>query len=213
MKRDLIIIGAGGVGGHIATNLKDYSSEYNLLGFLDDNAWKNKTEFVGFPILGNVNSISNYPPSIAILVGIAFPFLKYKVVEKLKVLGYTNFPSFIAKSSWLSTNITLGEGCILYPGSRVNYNCSIGNFVVLNMACALGHDCMIADYVSFAPGVLLGGKTTIGRLTQMGIGSTTIQGITIGENTVVGAATVIIKDVKNNAVIVGNPGRILKHNS
>lgn len=213
MKKDLIIIGAGCVGGHVACSLEDYTSEYNLIGFLDDCLSKNGCNFVGFPVLGNVDSIINYPKTTPIVIGIAFPFIKFKIVEKLKALGYTNFPSLVSNATWLSKNVKIGEGCILYPGTAINYNGTIGNFVVLNMICAVGHDCIIEDYVSFAPGVLLGGNTTIGRLTQMGVGSQTLQKINVGQKAIVGAAAVIIENVEDTAVVVGNPGRVIKYNA
>ena len=213
MKRDLIIIGAGSVGGHVACGLQDYSKEYNLLGFLDDDESKKGTDFVAFPVLGTIDSIINYPPTISIVIGIAFPTIKFKIVEKLRSLGYKNFPSLISDFAWLSINTKIGEGCIIYPGTTINYNCTIKNFVVINMNCAIGHDCNIGDYVSFAPGVLTGGHTCVGRFSEMGIGSQTIQGISIGHKSTIGAGTVIIKDVPDTAVVVGNPGRIIKYNS
>ena len=44
----------------------------------------------------------------------------------------------------------------------------------------------------------------------MGTGVKIIQGITIGENVMIGAGAVIIKDVESNCTVVGNPGRIIK---
>lgn len=213
MKQDLLIIGAGCVGGHIASNLDYYTSEYNLLGFLDDNSSKIGEEFVGYPILGNLDTIKYYPSTIAIFIGIAFPTVKLKVLNKLKKFGCSNFPSLISKFTWVSKNVEIGAGTILYPGTTINYNCSIGDFVVINMNCSLGHDCNIESFVSFAPGVLLGGNTEIGNATQMGIGAKSIQDINIGQKCIVGAGAVIIRDVPNTAVVVGNPGRIIKYTS
>lgn len=211
--KDLIIIGAGCVGGHIASNLNYYTSEYNLLGFLDDNKARIGEEFVGYPILGNLDTIKYYPSTIAIFIGIAFPTVKLKVLNRLKKYGCSNFPSLISKFTWVSKNVQIGAGSILYPGTTINYNCSIGNFVVINMNCAIGHDCAIESFVSFAPGVLLGGNTLIDKATQMGIGAKSIQGMTIGQNCIIGAGAVIIKDVPNAAVVVGNPGKIIKYTS
>lgn len=213
MKKDLIIIGAGSVGGHVATNLQDYSSEYNLLGFLDDDVSKVGTDFVGFPVLGNIDSITSYSSSISIVIGIAFPAEKYSIIEKLRSSGYHNYPTLISNKTWLSKNTKIGDGCIIYPGTTINYNCVIDDFVVINMNCGIGHDCRISDYSSLAPGVMVGGNTTIEQLSEMGIGSQTIQELRIGHKTTVGAGAVVIKNIPDYAVVVGNPGRIIKYNS
>ena len=211
MKKDLIIIGAGSVGGHVATNLKDYSADYNLIGFLDDDKSKIGNNFVGFPVLGDINSIRNYPSTILIVIGIAFPSIKLKITEKLRKLGYNNYPSLVSKGAWLSENTKVGKGCIIYPGTTVNYNSSINNFVVINMNCAIGHDCKIGNYVSLAPGVLTGGHTSIGKLSEMGIGSKTLQGVTIGERSVVGGGAVVIKDIPDDVTAVGIPAKPIKY--
>lgn len=209
MKRDLIIIGAGSVGGHVACSLQNYSKDYNLLGFLDDDEFKIGTDFVTFPVLGKIDSIINYPPTISIVIGIAFPTIKFKIVDKLKNLGYNNFPSLISDFAWLSANTQIGEGCIIYPGTTINYNCIFNDFVVVNMNCAIGHDCTIGGYVSFAPGVLTGGNTTIGELSEMGIGSKTLQGISIGQNCTIGGGAVVIRDIPANTTAVGIPAKVI----
>lgn len=208
---DLIIIGAGSVGGHIATNLQDYSSDYNLLGFLDDDSSKNGISFAGFPVMGIVDEITKYSFDINIVVGIAFPSIKLQIIGKLKSLGFNNFPFLVSSSAWVSNNVQIGSGSIIYPGTTINYNTTIGNFVVLNMNCAIGHDCEINDYTSLAPGVLIGGNTTVDESTELGIGSRTLQGVSIGKNSSIGAGAVIIRNVPDGAVVVGNPGEIIKY--
>jgi sugar O-acyltransferase (sialic acid O-acetyltransferase NeuD family) len=208
-QKKLLIIGAGSVGGHLAVNLKDYDIDFKLLGFLDDDREKIGKKFVGFPVLGDINSIKNYDESVHIAIGIAFPSIKSKIIENLKSINYFNFPTFISKKAWISVMVEIGEGCIIYPGTSVNYNSTIKDFVVMNLNCALGHDCMLKDYVSLAPNVSLGGNTTVGRLTELGIGTNSLQNITIGKNVTVGAGTVIIKSIPDHSKVVGNPGRII----
>jgi len=209
-KKELLIIGAGSVGGHLAINLSDYSAEYEILGFLDDDRNKIGKKFVGFPVLGNIDSIRDYGKSVHIAVGIAFPSIKSKIIKNLKKQGFHNYPNFISKNAWISELVKIGEGCIIYPGTSVNYNSILKDFVVINMNCALGHDCTLEDYVSLAPGVSLGGNIDIGPLTEIGIGVQSLQGIVIGKWSTVGAGAVVIKDVPDGATVVGNPGRVIK---
>ncbi|MDT0294055.1 acetyltransferase [Mesonia ostreae] len=212
-KNKLLIIGAGSVGGHLAVNLKNYNDRFEVLGFLDDDKEKIGNEFVGFPVLGDLNSITNYDSTVQIAVGIAFPFIKSEIIKNLKLKGYYNFPNFISKNAWISNLVRIGEGCIIYPGTSVNYNSIIENFVVMNMNCAVGHDCVLKDYVSLAPNVSLGGNTTINELTELGIGSNSLQCIAIGKRVVVGAGAVITRNFKDNVIVIGNPAKIIRNNN
>ena len=49
-----------------------------------------------------------------------------------------------------------------------------------------------------------------GELSFLGIGATIIQGIKIGKNVTVGAGSVVIKDIPDNVIAVGNPAKIIK---
>ncbi len=49
-----------------------------------------------------------------------------------------------------------------------------------------------------------------GKLSFIGIGATIIQGITIGKNVTIGAGSVVIKDIPDNVIVVGNLAKIVK---
>jgi acetyltransferase-like isoleucine patch superfamily enzyme len=51
----------------------------------------------------------------------------------------------------------------------------------------------------------------IKRNVWIGVNVTILPGVTIGENAVVGAGTVVTKDVPDNAVVVGNPARVIRY--
>jgi acetyltransferase-like isoleucine patch superfamily enzyme len=53
--------------------------------------------------------------------------------------------------------------------------------------------------------------TLVKRRASIGTGSTILCGITIGENAIVGAGSVVTRDVPDNAVAAGNPARILRY--
>ena len=55
-------------------------------------------------------------------------------------------------------------------------------------------------------------ETYIGRNCFIGVRATILPGVRIGDEVVVGASTVVTKDIPSNCVVVGNPGRIVKTN-
>jgi acetyltransferase-like isoleucine patch superfamily enzyme len=54
-------------------------------------------------------------------------------------------------------------------------------------------------------------RTRVCRGASIGTGSTILANVTIGENAIVGAGTVVTKDVPANAIVAGNPGRLFRH--
>ena len=52
--------------------------------------------------------------------------------------------------------------------------------------------------------------TLVKKGASIGTSATVLCGVTIGENAIIGAGSVVTKDVPDNAVVVGNPARILR---
>jgi sugar O-acyltransferase (sialic acid O-acetyltransferase NeuD family) len=203
-----IIIGAGSVGGHIAHNLDLYGISGPLAGFLDDDPNKQGADCFGYPVLGPVSWILD-KEGYDVVIGIAFPKIKEKIIALLAANSSLSYPTLVANNAWISQNVTLGKGSIIYPGTCINYGSSIGNFVVMNMNCAVGHNCTISSFCSLAPGVNLGGYTQIGKLTELGIGASTIQGVRIGEAAVIGGQAMVTKDILDGQTAVGVPAKVI----
>lgn len=210
MKQKLLIIGAGNIGGFISYNINSFGN-YELLGFLDDDPNKIGKQIYGSTVLGNIASIDEHilAYGIAVVIGIGNPNTKRKIADGFK--GKTLFyPNFIGPNVWLSENVTVGEGIIIYPGTSINYETSVEDFSIINMNCAIGHNCIIGKFSTLAPGVNLGGFTKVGCETDIGIGASTIQGISMGSNVQIGGQTMVIKDINSDEVVVGNPARVIK---
>lgn len=211
MKRNLYIIGAGSVGGHIASNPDLYKLTYDAIYFLDDDPQKIGTTFVGCEVRAATDFLLKVSEKTDVVIGIAFPKIKESIVKKLKQNPLIYFPTLIADNAWLSKGVEVGEGCIIYPHCSINYGSILKDFVVMNMNCVLGHHAFIDSYSSLAPGVNFGGHTHLGIGVDMGIGSSTLQGISIGDYSFVGGQAMVTKSFPMNSKIVGVPGKSIKN--
>lgn len=134
-------------------------------------------------------------------------------IRKRIVKQYNLTPdSLIHPSAIISKYVGMGIGSVVMAGVSINADSKIGDHCILNTNCSVDHDCIIEDYVHVSPNASLAGNVQIGEGTHVGIGSTIIQGIKVGRNCIIGAGTVIIKDVPDNSVVVGNPGKVIKTN-
>lgn len=73
-----------------------------------------------------------------------------------------------------------------------------------------GHDAVIEDYTTLYPSVNVSGMTTIGTGSEIGTGVNIIQGKTIARNVVVGAGSVVVKDLLESGTYVGISAKKIK---
>lgn len=86
----------------------------------------------------------------------------------------------------------------------------IGSSVILMKHSHVGHDAFVGDNCNIAPGVIIGGYCVIGTGTKIGLGACIRPRIKIGANAIIGAGSVVVKDVPSGETWVGNPARKLK---
>lgn len=87
---------------------------------------------------------------------------------------------------------------------------NIGNGVKIDHMCHIGHNSIIGDGSIITANVTLCGSTRIGKNVWIGAGSKILNKVTVGNNAYIGLGTIVIKDVPENAVVVGNPGKIIR---
>ncbi len=82
--------------------------------------------------------------------------------------------------------------------------------MIINLDCTIGHDAIIRDCSTLYPSVNLSRITDIGKCVELGTGSRIIQGIEIGNNTIVGAGSTVIRNLPSNCTAVGSPAVPIK---
>jgi sugar O-acyltransferase (sialic acid O-acetyltransferase NeuD family) len=113
----------------------------------------------------------------------------------------------IHPSAVISASVRMGDGVMIAANATLNPMVEIGRGVICNTSSSIDHECVIGDFAHIAPGAVLCGNVNIGRSTFVGANSVIRQGITIGNNVTIGAGTVVVKDIPDNAMVIGNPGR------
>ncbi len=202
-------------GGRHANDIYDlFSSEYNVIGIIDD-VYENPyiTRLYGLKYLGRSNDIDSImKKDIQVILAIGSEGDMGPRERYIKMFDEKNLKSPIlsCNNSYISTNCSIGDGTIIGFSSRIGPHVKIGRHCVIGDNVTIGHDCVIGDNVFIASGVNLAGNVTIGTNTFVGIGATVIQKITIGNFCVIGAGSCIIHSVSDHDKVVGNPGRVLK---
>lgn len=119
----------------------------------------------------------------------------------------------IHRTAFVAGNAVIGECAQILANSNVCARVKIGKYCILNTASSVDHECIIGDNVHVGPGAKLAGCITVGDNSFIGTNATVLPRIIIGKNVIIGAGAVVTKNVPDNAVIVGNPGRQLIKNN
>ncbi|SFW25926.1 acetyltransferase [Chitinophaga sancti] len=125
------------------------------------------------------------------------------IAEKLNV----PFIKGIHPGASVSGRAVLGDGSVVMAGVTINADAVIGRHCIINTNASVDHDCAIEDYVHISPNVAVCGGVTIGEGAHIGAGAVIKPGIVIGRWATIGAGCVVIRDVAENAVVIGNPGK------
>lgn len=144
-----------------------------------------------------------------IFISIGNNIIRKKIANKL----HFPFATISHPFSFISQSAKIGVGTVLMAGVIINSSAIIGKHCILNTACSIDHDCNLGDYVHISPKVGLAGDIIVQEGAHIGIGATVIPGINIGKWAIIGAGTTVINDVPDYAVLVGNPGKIIRYNS
>ena len=100
--------------------------------------------------------------------------------------------------------------CDIHPGATIGKNCSFphdGLGIIIDPRAIIGDNCIILHGVTFGGRGRHHGVPKLGNNVTIGCHSQLLGPITIGDNAIVGAGSVVIHDVPANTVVAGNPAK------
>lgn len=196
-----------GASGHckVIIDIIQKSNLEKIEYIIDDNPTKEEINTI--PIMKTPNHDFFIDKSLIISIG------NNEVRKEISNRFSANYLVALHPKTTIGFNVSVNEGSVIMAGAIINSDVSIGKHCIINTNAVVEHDCILSDYVHVSPGVSLAGNVIIGEGAHVGIGAIIIQGVKIGKWSVVGAGAVIIRDVPDFAVIVGNPGKIIKYKS
>lgn len=137
--------------------------------------------------------------------------LHYRVAHRLYEKGHY----FLAR--WISQRGVRKTGIEIHPGAKIGK----GLFIDHGNGVIIGETTIIGDNVTLYQGVTLGGTgkehgkrhPTIGNNVMISAGAKVLGSFTIGDNSKIGAGSVVLDEVPPNSTVVGVPGRVVKRNN
>jgi serine O-acetyltransferase len=131
----------------------------------------------------------------------------HRVVHALHRAGVPILPRWLANVTRFFTQIEIHPNATIGKGIFIDH----GSGVVIGETAEIGDGCTIYQGVTLGGTSLSHGKRhpTLGRNVVVGVNSSVLGAIVLGDNAKVGGGSVVVKDVPANATVVGVPARVV----
>lgn len=132
--------------------------------------------------------------------------------ELLEIFRNSGFktPALIHNRAVVSLSAKIGENSHILAGAVIAPMVELGEACIVNTNASVDHECVLAAGVHIAPGVTLCGCVRVGENTLIGAGSVVLPRVKIGVNVVIGAGSVVTRDIPDRVIAFGNPVKIIR---
>lgn len=204
----LILIGGG---GHCKSciDVIEQEGKYDIAGILDLPEKKGE-KILDYEIVGNDEDYEKFHHQgceFLITVGqIKSATTRKRIFEELCKLNVP-IATIISPNAYVSDYAILGKGTIVMHHAFVNAGAKISTNCILNSGSHIEHDVTIGHHTHISTGAILNGDCEIGNEVFIGSHATISNQIMVGNNVLVGAGSLVIKNIENNQTVAGVPAK------
>ena len=207
--KNLIIIGAGGMGRTVYSNALEsvgYGESFVVKGFIDDNL-QALDGFPNYPPI--VGTISEYQPQEGdVFVSSIGGASRRPCMEEIIRRG-GEFLELIHQTARIYTNARLGKGNFIGAYSVIGNDAVVGNYNMIQSYTVIGHDAWIGNWNRIDTHVTCVGGIVIEDDVNVHTGAVISHKVVVETGAHVGACSFVIRKVKAGTTVMGNPAKRL----
>ncbi len=137
----------------------------------------------------------------------------------IPMLDVTKLNARIEPGAWIREHAVIGNQVVIMMGAIINIGAVIGDGTMIDMNAVLGGRAKVGKYCHIGAGAVIAGVIEPPSATPViiednvlvGANAVVLEGVRVGRNAVVAAGSVVTQDVPENAVVAGQPARIVKY--
>ena len=207
--KELIIIGAGGMGRTIYSNALEsvgYGEKFVVKGFIDDNL----QALDGFPNYPPViNTIRDYQPQADdVFVSSIGGAARRPCMEEIIRRG-GEFMELIHQTARIYTNAKLGKGNFIGAYTVIGNDAEVGDYNMIQSYTVIGHDAKIGNWNRIDTHVTCVGGIVIEDEVNIHTSAVISHKVRVETGAHVGALSFVIRKVKAGTTVMGNPAKKL----
>jgi len=210
--KNIVLIG-GGNQVQYTIDIIEKENKYTIVGIID-SVKEIGTNLYGYNVIGRQEDIIDLIKEYNIeggLISIGDNWARCNVFLKISSLAPNfEFINAIHPSVVIGNNVTLGKGIVAMAGCIFNPGAVIEDFTFFATGAQIEHDCTISKFASISAGTVIGGHVKLGEYSALTLNVTVVDRLEIGNNTVVGAGSVVLKSLPDNVLAYGNPAKIIR---
>lgn len=215
MTTPIVIFGTGGTCIDVLDTIlcmNDDGTPVECVGFLDDDPARVGRTYYDVPVLGPISMAASLPADYRFVNGVGSPFTYRRKAEIIAQAGvaHDRFATLVHPTSSISRWANIGPGSVILQNFTVPADVTIGRHVMVLGGGTLSHHNIIGDYSCIAGGVAVAGTAVVETHCYLGINSTILGGVRIGAGSLVGAGSVVLRDVPPDSVVAGNPAKFVR---
>lgn len=215
INKKVVIIGGEGNGGVVAACIEDNRRrfkdfEWEVEGFVNDF----EKEVNNYPVLSGTDNIQKLIDDKDIYFMYAIHMIGRNVKSEevfLKLnIPEERFATIVHKSAFVSGNACLSPGVLIMANCYVGPHAKIGLCSLLMSNSLIGHNTTVGKLCHFSVGSITSSYVNIGDVSDVTLGAKVLEKRNIGKYAVVGANSLVTKDVPDFEIHIGSPAKFLK---
>lgn len=214
--QNVIMLGGSGIG-MIATSILNRIGNHRMVGFLNDvvPVGSKIGKYGKYPVIGRSEDVHDLMKKYDAKVFVAYIGMTKEKETASKIealeLDSDDLISIIDPTAVIPDGLcSIGNGCLICPLAQLSTDTTIEDNVIMLPNSFLGHDSTLEKFVSIANNSCIGANVRVGYASHIGTNASTREKITIGKHAVIGMGSVVLKDVPDDAIVVGSPAKVLR---
>jgi sugar O-acyltransferase (sialic acid O-acetyltransferase NeuD family) len=210
----LAIFGAGSLGKEVLSLAKQINAtqcRWKQIVLVAD--YRTATTAQDLPLM-NIDEVEKQfgTAQAKFVIGVGEPSARQLLYQRVTERGFS-------LETLIHPTAHIGEGSVLEPGTIVNYGCfvscqvEIGQNVLLQPLACVGHGTQVGAHSVLSTYSSLAGSCRIGERVFIGMNTPVREEITIGADTIISMGAVVMNDIPEGVVAMGNPARAMRKNT